>query len=198
MRTMLTLAAALALTAAVAAEAQQPRPAKKATAKAKRVWTNDDFPDRPAPRAAAAEKQEMQPGAGTSAPEKPGLDERDKAAIAEKISELDRTAESTARQMESYRAEMTALSQELKQLEARRVEAASLAEQSALGEEIRAKRRELIRVQDQFGLAENRWRNLRRQKRELVPEDAEESGVPPQPNDAQAGATAVQQQPPER
>lgn len=67
-------------------EAQQAPPAKKAPTKkrlrkAKKVWTNDDFPERPARKAEKAEKKT-----------KPVTEEEEEAKLKEALEELDAQA----------------------------------------------------------------------------------------------------------
>ena len=154
-------------------EAQEASPAKKRPRKAKKVWTNDDFPERPAPKPEKAEKKA-----------EPVPEEEEKATLKEALEELDSQqarAQSDVDWQQSRREELLA---EIRALEKKRDAAPTQREQLAIHTQVQEKRKELLKVDDQAGMDRFKVQQIKYKKEELLaPEFTGDSGVPLTPKE---------------
>lgn len=148
---------------AVWLHAQQPAAAKPPARKAKKVWTNEDFPDKTAKAEPPAKKEEAQ-----EAPAK--ADEKPAPLPGENLAELELIAESMQREVDNLAAQHAALLEQVKALEEKRDASGSLQEQAALNGEIQEKNKEVVRVFDQMGMTRHKLRGIQRKKAALLPE----------------------------
>ncbi len=156
-------------------EAQQAPPAKKTTAKkrprkARKVWTNDDFPERPAPKAEKKTKHVTE--------------EEKKAAVNEKLEELDSQQARTQGEVDWQQSRRGELLVEIRALEKRISATSSQLEQLAINAELQEKRKELLKVDDQVGKDRFKVQQTKYDKQELLaPYETGDYGVPLTPKE---------------
>ena len=157
-------------------EAQQAPPAKRTTAKkrprkAKKVWTNDDFPERPAPKAEKAEKAEKKT--------EPLTEEEKKAAVNEKLEELDARKARAQGDVDLLQERREALLAEIRALEKKLAAKPDQRKQLAINVQVQEKRKQLLMVDDQLGLDRFKVQKVQYEKEELLaPYDTGDYGVP--------------------
>ena len=157
-------------------EAQQAPPAKQTAAKkrprkAKKVWTNDDFPERPAPKAEKAEKAEKKT--------KPVAEEEKKVALKKGLEELDTRQARAQGDVDWLQSQRDGLRAEIRALEKKRDAAPTEREKVAIHAQVQGKRKELLMLEDQFLVGRTKVEQIKYDKKELLaPYETGDYGVP--------------------
>ncbi len=163
-------------------EAQQAPPRKQPPRKAKKVWTNDDFPERPVLKAepapvkaeAAPAKPVEAPAAESPAGPQPG----------ESLDELERMEEDARRSLEELEAQRDAVLSEVKVLEEQRDTAATPQAQAPIIAQIREKQKQLDAMWVAIIQAQTKLAEIQKKKAVLQPPPEEKRASPPEREEA--------------
>ncbi len=140
-------------TLAEAAKKKQPR-------KAKKVWTNDDFPERPALR------EEIKAESGLK--EEPVS--KKEAALKEALEELDSREVRAQGEVDWLQGRREELLTGIRALEKRMSAASSQLEQLAINAQFEEKRKELLKLDNQLAMDRTKLGEIQRSKKELLPQ----------------------------
>lgn len=179
----------LALCCGAWAEAQQPPARRQPVRKARRVWTNDDFPERPAPKAEApaakAEAAGTKPAAAAATPEGEAKPAAKASAAgdgkpAESLDDLELAETNAVLKIGELQEQSRRLIEEKRALEEKRDNAVSSEDLFALKAQIEEKSKELAPISSQLFDTQSKLQEIRDKKAALQPPPpAEKPGPAP-------------------